>query len=108
MGYIRHNAIIVTSWDDEKIELAHAMAKTLGNVVTDIVGPTTNGYCTFTIVPDGSKEGWARSHEGDDARESFRVWLNKQRYEDGSTSLEWVEVAYGNDDRRGVVVWSAW
>jgi alpha-glucuronidase len=108
MGYIKHDAIIVTSWDEKLIDKAHEFAKNTGNNVTNIVGPLSNGYCTFTIVPDGSKEGWAHSHEGDAAREKFLTWANEQRYEDNSSSLEWVHISYGSDDAKVTVVNNTW
>jgi len=108
MGYIRHHAIVVTSWDEKLLAKAHEMAKICGNNVTDIVGPLTNGCCTFCIVPDGSKEGWSTSYEGDDARLQFIAWMNHNRHECGSSSLQWVEVFYGNDDGKAQIVDSTW
>ena len=34
--------------------------------------------------------------------------MNKQRYGDGSTSLHWVEIAYGSDDAEATVEAHAW
>ena len=103
MGYIKHHAIIVTSWDEKRIETAHTVALDTGNNVTGIVGPLTNGYCTFTIVPDGSKEGWPPSDDGDVSRHMFIEWITNN-----SDRLEWVYVSYGNDDWAATVVDSKW
>jgi hypothetical protein len=108
MGYIRHDAIVVTSWDEKLIAKAHEFAEKVGNNVTNIVGPLTNGYCTFTIVPDGSKEGWDTSYEGDESRERFLAWAEEQRYEDNSSSLSWVHISYGSDDWKAEVVKSVY
>jgi hypothetical protein len=108
MGYIKHHAIVVTSWDDKTIEKAWNMAKRIGCQVSEILGPHSNGYCSFLIPPDGSKEGWDRSYEGDEARAIFKAWTNAQRYDDGSSSLEWVEVSYGSDDGKAEITDHAW
>ena len=97
MGHIVHHAIVVTSWkEDLLVELA-TYAAGLGAVV---IGPSTeavNGYRTLTVCPDGSKEGWKDSDDGDARRESIKAWLTENRYEDGSSPLEWVEIMYGDD-----------
>ena len=50
------------------------------------------------IATDGSKEGWPESCTGDQQRDLFVQWCNDQRWSDGSSSLRWVEVQYGDDD----------
>lgn len=110
MGYIRHHAIIVTSWDETKIEAAHAHAVELlqgyelSAIVSPVLAPTVNAYKSFLIGPDGSKEGWSTSDQGDDYRASFIAWLNAQAYSDGSSPFAWALVQYGddNDDNRVV------
>lgn len=108
MGYMRHNAIIVTSWNDKLIGEAIAKAKEIGLIVLGPANSVVNSYQTILIAPDGSKEGWTESNTGDRQREQFRDWLNAQRYEDGSTALEWVEVAYGSDDHESAIEADAW
>lgn len=108
MGYIRHNAIVVTSWNDEAIVAAADKARSLGMAVLGPSDRATNYYCTLLICPDGSKEGWDQSDEGDRRREAFREWTRTLRYEDDSSPLAWCEVAYGSDDREAVVCESEW
>ncbi|HEV8716163.1 MAG TPA: hypothetical protein VGX03_25475 [Candidatus Binatia bacterium] len=98
MGYMQHHAIIVTSCINEKFSAAYKKAKELFPKVSDPVPSGTNGYYSFFIPPDGSKEGWEASDAGDERRRIFRGWLNSQAYEDGSNSLKWVEVQYGDDE----------
>ena len=108
MGYIRHNAIIVTSWADGAIEAAADFADDLG---LQVIGPSEksmNRYRSLLVCPDGSKEGWEESRRRDSLRLAFRHWLNAQRYEDGSSPFEWVEVAYGSDDANAEIVIHAW
>ena len=108
MGYIRHNAIVVTSWKREAVEAAVAEARRIG---LEVIGPSAeviNGYSSALICPDGSKEGWWDSSEGDEKRAMFREWTETLRHEDGSSPLEWCEVAYGNDDRNATVCHGEW
>ena len=99
MGYMRHHAIIVTSFDEDLINEVHARAKEIFPAVSEIVPSGINGYASFFIPPDGSKEGWSESDAGNERRELFIEYLISFRYEDGSSPLDWVEVQYGDDDR---------
>jgi hypothetical protein len=102
VGYIKHHAIIVTSWDDQEIRRAHDAAVTIfGTGVSTPIPARVNGGASFFVPPDGSKEGWPDSDEGDARRTAFIKWLDRQRYEDGSTSLSWVEIWFGGDDHDG-------
>jgi len=108
MSYIRHNAIVVTSWDKRAIVKAVKAAHEIG---LHVLGPSDalmNGYCSILVCPDGSKEGWQRSDDVDREREQFRKWIKDQRYADGSSSFEWAEIAYGRDDKAAEVVKHEW
>lgn len=102
MGYIRHHAILVTGADypqaQEWLQAAHRLAIAAGCDVSPISRPTMNGYQSFTVFPDGSKEGWIESDAGDARRHAFLEWMDKARHEDGSTGVKWVEVQYGDDE----------
>lgn len=108
MGYIRHEAIIITSWDAKAVAFAVINAEALGLTTIGPSKPTVNGYVTATIVPDGSKEGWDDSDIGDQLRAKFREWLRLQRHSDGGSSLEWVQIAYGSDDGKAVITDDEW
>ena len=98
MGYMRHHALAVTSWHSEKLAEAHAEAARLfGTLVTPIVGGAINNEASFFVAPDGSKEGWSDSDEGDRLRAEFTLWLKARAEDDGSSVLAWVEVQYGDD-----------
>lgn len=104
MGYMRHHAIVVTSFSVERIAPAHTQAKSLFSQVSEIIQSPINGYWSFLVAPDGSKEGWQESADGDASRDTFVSWLEAQRYEDGSSPLDWAEVQYGDDDRETKIV----
>ncbi|RLI72253.1 MAG: hypothetical protein DRP02_02245 [Candidatus Gerdarchaeota archaeon] len=102
MGYIQHHAIIVTSLKSE-IGRAHRQAKDIFKSVGAIRKSPCNGYSSFFIPPDGSKEGWASSDEGNNWRRKFIGWLESQAYKDGSNIFKYVEVMYGDDEGQAEV-----
>lgn len=97
MSSVIHHAIIVTSWDDMLLSEFAGIASGAGAIVLGPSAEAVNGYRTVVVCPDGSKEGWDDSDKGDNTRTQLKAWANGQRYEDGSSKLEWVEVCYGND-----------
>lgn len=108
MGYMRHDAIVVTSRQSEAIEEAAAKARDCG---LEVLGPSsavTNGIRTLLVCPDGSEEGWNESHEFDTKRAKYLEYLNSVRYEDNSSCLSWVALAYSSDDREATVTAHAW
>lgn len=112
MGYIRHHAIIVTSYSEKLITEVHGEAKKAFNnayedrsfiespeeLVSPIVESITNGYYSFFIAPDGSKEGWEESDYGDMARKRVIDFIDSLAYEDGSNSVSYAELFYGDDE----------
>ena len=95
MGYINHHAIVVTTGSKEAIDSAHAKAfEIFGSLCSEIIDSGMNGYATFFIAPDGSKEGWQDSDEGDERRTEFKNWLKVDRH----YSIEAVEIYYGGDE----------
>jgi len=97
MGYQRHNAIVVTSWKEDLIELAHKQASGMFPWVSELSPEALNGYRSFFIPPDGSKEGWPESDAADKVRAAFFEWCRSQGYEDGSNSLCVVDVSFAGD-----------
>lgn len=96
---MRHHSIIVCSWNEELLATIHSDAITIfGDQVSSIVKSKMNTYCSFFIAPDGSKEGWEDSNEGDKKRNEFIEYLETQKHEDGSSSIDWVEVQFGDDE----------
>ena len=100
MGYMVHHAIIVTSEYEVKITTAHYHAETLFENVSDIIPGTANNSSSFLIPPDGSKEGWFASDDGDERRQKFVEYLRSQN------GLSWVEVQFGDDEGDNCVIQS--
>lgn len=93
MGYIRHNAIIVTSWDSKRLSRAIAKADELRLIHTEAMDSPINGYSSFMIVPDGSKEGWDSSNTGEAARAAWIKWAKESE-----EPIDWVHISYGGDE----------
>lgn len=96
MGYIRHNAIICTG-EAERLKRAFIKAAEIfGNSCVNLTSPSPagmNGTCSFLVAPDGSKEGWTDSDEGDRLRELFVAWLAEE-----GPLIDYIEVEYGGDE----------
>lgn len=100
MGYISHNAILITSCDYENRiqEIRKVCVEILSHydlpesMISPIVTSKMNDYASILIAPDGSKEGWDSSDKGDAFRDEIKQYLRKWQHGD------WVEVQYGNDD----------
>ncbi len=96
MGTIHHHSIVVTCWNPSYLKKAHEQATKIFDWVSPISPEVVNGYTSFFIPPDGSKEGWGASNLGESLRTGFINWLNKEMtYEDHAHKVEWVEVGFG-------------
>ena len=102
MGYIKHETVIVTTGIGDDLPDIEAFRSSIPEPFRPlIVGPVqsvTNSYWTTVMLPDGSKEGWDTSDDGDEIRERF-IALFGQRYADGSSVHAVVHVQFGEDYR---------
>lgn len=77
MGYFAHHAVLVfdpTGSDllANRVEgLRRALELGWSQTIIGPVGTMANGGHTYAMLPDGSKEGWETSDEGDAIRERF-------------------------------------
>ncbi len=91
MGTIQHHAIVVTCWNDSIHGHRAVAAAIFGEgQVSAVTEVTTNSYSSFFVAPDGSKDGWEESNEGDARRAKFVAYLKSTQ-----GSPYWVEVGYG-------------
>ena len=89
MGYIKHNAIIVTDKSfDNGIKELREKAIELELPCSEIINSGCNGFKSFFIAPDGSKEGWNRSNIMDEKRKEFKKYCH---------GFDVVEIEYGAD-----------
>ncbi len=107
MGYMRHHAFIVTSWNKELMDEAHKMAVRAFayGQVSDLIGGDLNNCHSFLIGPDGDSEGGDESKLGDVARNFYKRWIDEQAYDDGSNALCACEVMYGDEEGAYGVEW---
>lgn len=97
MGYVRHDAVIVTVGDYEELhqkvaEFRDSLPEEFQRLVVGPVESVSNFYYSYVFLPDGSKEGWKPSDDGDLYREKFvRIFNSFER------SNDIVKVTYGGD-----------
>jgi len=99
MGYMRHDAIVVTSWHAESIDAALQKARGLGLPTTPKTMGIANCQYSFLIAPDGSQEGWRESELGDDCRRMWKSWVDSSEH-----YVDYIHVSFGGDEKHGVVV----
>ena len=101
MGYICHNAIIVTGGEIQAEKAYERVARIVndhdervGGVGAAVLSPLSrtviNGYRSFAIFPDGGKEGWDISDDGDDLRDEVIDALD-------DLWVDWCEVRFGDE-----------
>ncbi len=104
MGYTRHHAIIVSSWNEELLMQAYKEAIAIfGKQVSNVVDSEVNKIQTFFVGPDGSKRGWPEADLSDKKRDKFIQYLDSREYEDGSNCLRYCMVMYSDDNGGSVV-----
>ena len=92
MGVIKHNCIIVTDWKRDELKLSHEKAiEVFGEMVSPIVQSPYNGYLSFFIASDGSKEGWEDSDVYDKKRREFCDFLD-------DNFIPFIDIGYGETD----------
>ena len=80
MGVIKHEAVVVAlgpGFANENLPDIVAFRDSLPDqwqrLVIGPIAALTNGTLFYTFLPDGSKEGWELSDEGDQYRDAFRA-----------------------------------
>ncbi len=92
MGQIEHKAVVATlhlTEDVEKVDKWIESRRSSHRQLFAKLPSWANGYVTYCLAPDGSKEGWPTSKDGDRLRDSFINFL-----EEGDLGC-WAEVLYG-------------
>ena len=101
MGIIQHHTVIATTWNHER---ANEFQEWIDSELNDrerqlIVRAVSwvNNYHTFVLVPDGSKEGWKTSDEGDNLRDRMvcKLVFYNDKGDDGGSPWDWVECTFG-------------
>lgn len=98
MGWHQHHTIVVTGFDPDNLQKAKNQAieifKKTGHehLVSEIIH-AMNGYSSFFIAPDGSKEGWEDSNQCNKARAEFIDFMNSDSIE----YTEYVEACFSSE-----------
>jgi len=107
MRNIRHHALIITCNDRKVLESIrskalelykqHMEASSGSNLVSGIQDSIVNHYASFFIVPDGSKEGYDASDDGDVIRKKIIEFITPLCKSE-TYHLSYGEISYGADD----------
>jgi hypothetical protein len=109
MGRMEHDAVVIATHEARPgglPDLDAFRASIPEEYRALIVGPvvtTYNGHVMYAMLPDGSKEGWPASDQGDEIRERFKA-LFRQRYADGGSHDDWLHVRFGDPDEGDRIV----
>lgn len=99
MGTMQHKAMVVTGIDhgENKLTKAYKKARKLfpKQLVSKRLPALTNGYESFLIAPSGSKVGWNPDVDHETAMKEFVEYLETLKYSDGSTSVKYVYLTFG-------------
>ena len=97
MGVENNNAVIATTWNRDEVKRIKDFVDGLTEMKSLFIfgSEECNGKTTVVMVPDGSKEGWEESDDGDKLRDAFVTELQKADYDDGINPWDFVEVGYG-------------
>lgn len=99
MGYMRHHTIVVTGFDIDHIKPIHDKSKSMFGQVSDIVKSPINGFFSFFVAPDGSKESWIDSEFGD-----YKRFQLKEYMRESCPMVDWFEVSYGGDGNEPIIL----
>ncbi len=114
MKNIKHHTIAITSNDKSQLDALRNKlisiykdkmeAKKGSQIISPIIESLINSFCTFYIVPDGSKEGYDASEDGDTVRKSICELIETYKQPDGENIFRYIEVSYGADDATAAII----
>lgn len=105
MGYTRHNAIVVTApgivmrgeygYTAPDVEaFRQSLPEDWRRLVVGPVASVVQDYQSYAFLPDGSKEKWSTSDEGDEYRQRFIDLFSPSRMGD----MVLLDVRFGGDE----------
>ena len=105
MGYVKHDALIVTCYEEDVVKRFHKKCiKLFGSAVSEISESKANSYFSFCVMTSGSKSGWETKQDWEEGCEKFFEYVRKQRRKIFSETgkklflCDAVHVTYGGDD----------
>lgn len=113
MRNIKHHAVIITCNDVKVIETIRNKALEFyklnmeashsDKLVSPIMESLINHYYTFTLIPDGSKEGYDASDDNDIIRKKIVDFMEPLTTSE-EYHLSYVEVEFGADDHKKTIL----
>lgn len=99
MGNIVHRPLLISSWNKPDLDKIYNKALKLfsNKCVSNLINAGINSIHHFAIFSNGSKEGWAENEEYLGQIIKMIKYIDSFDYEDGSSSIEYVFLAYGSD-----------
>lgn len=91
MGYIKHNAVIavtIEGYEPDVEQFRSGLPEEWRPLVVGPIPGVVNGYVSYAFLPDGSKEGWPLSADGDKYRADFMALFD----------IDAIDVGFGGDD----------
>ena len=109
MGREKYKVMVVTGLPEDVAKVRKKAKKILNKafpyesvasnpdkLVSEPIQSLINGYHTFMIAPDGSKEGWDIQKQATEARLKIGKWIDKAIDQD-HLCVDYVEVMFGRD-----------
>jgi hypothetical protein len=94
MGTYKIKTIVVFA-NKSFIGEAHQKAmQLLPDLTTEIFVAPLNGWSTFYVFPDGSKEGWEDEIEFDHSRFLLKEWINEQASPQLGSPVKFAEIVF--------------
>lgn len=109
MGYMKHHAVCIIGWKKDVMEELHRKALEISEkheqrIVTDLYSSPVDTYYSFFIHPDGGKEGWLPSDQGDRIRNEIIECIDiDPKFE----HVRYVEVTFGEDENHAAKIISS-
>ena len=98
MSHIEHQAICISSWNMEKLQILHEDLKTHEIQTTEIVSSRLNSISSFFVTPSGSKAGWDEEEKHLYNIELVKVCIESLNYSDGSNPIDFHVAIYGDSE----------
>jgi len=103
MGVEQYESIIATTWDDNVVNELKEWIWQFNEEERSLfvfIPALVNAKTTLFLATNGSKRGRETESRGREIRSLLIDKLESFAYEDGSNSIKWIEVSYGERGQR--------
>ena len=102
MGTIQHDALLITTYDDDSQKIREKIWEIASRYSSDTGAPmdslvlhgrsVMNGYGFVVVIPDGSKEWWGTSDVGDQMRAEIEEFCVDPATHAHAVAVSWGEL----------------